>query len=99
MPEGQHRELPGGGDITRDPSLPPSLRKGQVSANENVHSDITDLHTYEAENHPEDDSQQSVTQSAQLSVGEIVADRHSVPYDTEHTQERWASVEAVELDE
>ena len=61
VPEGQHRELPGGGDITRDPSLPPSLRKGQVSANENVHSDITDLHTYEAENHPEDDSVQSVT--------------------------------------
>ena len=90
VPEGQHPELPGGGDITQDPSLPPSLRKDQVSANENVHSDVTDLHTYEAENHPENDSVQSVTQSitvVQDLVGERLPDRHSVPGDTERTQE------------
>ena len=52
-----------------------------------MNPDVHGVYTKEAENHPEDDSQQSVTQSAQLSVGEIVADRHSVPYNTEHTQE------------
>ena len=44
------------------------------------------VYANEAENHPEDHSEQSVTQSTQASVGEIVAVRHSVPYDTEHTQ-------------
>ena len=97
---GRPTEIPGGGDITRDWSLshtPPY--EDEAHANEDVNPDIHGVYTNEAENHPENDSEQSVTQSAQLSVGEIAADRHSVPYDTEHTQERWTSVEAVELDE
>ena len=79
---------PGGGDIAQDPSLPHSPpHEDQAFTNENVNSDIHGVYTNVVENHPEDDSEQSVMQSVQGSVGEIVADRHSVPYDTEHTQE------------
>ena len=89
--EGRPTEIPGGGDITQDSSLPHSSpHEDQASTNENVNPDIHGVYTDKAENHPEDDSEKSVTQSVQLSVGEIVADRHSVPYDTEHTQERYA---------
>ena len=84
---GRPTEIPGVGDITRDPSLPHSPpHEDQAVTNENVNSDIHGVYTDEAENHPEDDSEQSVTQSVEVSVGEIVADRTSVPYDTEHTQ-------------
>ena len=72
-----------GGDITQDPSLPYSPpHQDQAFTNENVNHGV---YTNEAKNYPKDDSEQSVTQSVQLSVGEI--DRHSVPYDTGHTQE------------
>ena len=86
---GRSTEIPGGGDITRDPGLPhsPPPHEDRTLSDENVNPDIHGVYTNEAENHPEDDSEQSVTQSAQLSVGEIAADRHSVPYDTGHTQE------------
>ena len=88
---GRSTEIPGGGDITRDPGLPHSPpHEDRTLSDENVNPDIHGVYTDEAENHPEDDSEQSVTQSVEVSVGEIVADRHSVPYDTEHTQERWA---------
>ena len=91
VPEGQHPELPGGGDITQDPSLPHSpSHEDQAFTNENVNPDIHGVYTNEAENHPENDSEQSITQSVEVSVAEIVAERHSVPYDTNHTQERWA---------
>ena len=84
---GRSTEIPGGGDIAQDPSLPHSLsHEDQAFTNENVNPDIHGVYTNEVENHPEDDSEQSVTQSVEVSVGEIVADRHSVPYDTEHTQ-------------
>ena len=77
-----------GGDITQDPSLPYSPpHEDRTLSTENVNPDIHGVYTDEAENHPEDHSEQSVTQSVEVSVGEIVADRHSVPYDTEHTQE------------
>ena len=77
-----------GGDITQDPSLPYSPpHQDQAFTNENANTDMHSVYANEAENHPEDDSEQSVTQSVEVSVGEIVADRHSVPYDTEHTQE------------
>ena len=88
---GRPTEIPGAGDIPQELNLthsPP--HEDQAFTNENVNPDIHGVYTNVVENHPEDDSQQSVTQSAQLSVGEIVADRHSIPYDTEHTQERWA---------
>ena len=77
-----------GGDITQDPSLPYSPpHQDQAFTNENANTDMHSVYANEAENHPEDHSEQSVTQSTQASVGEIVAVRHSVPYDTEHTQE------------
>ena len=77
-----------GGDITQDPSLPYSPPyQDRAFTNENANTDMHSVCANEAENHPEDDSEQSVTQSTQASVGEIVADRHSVPYDTGHTQE------------
>ena len=84
---GRSTEIPGGGDITRDPGLPhsPPHEDGTLS-DENVNPDIHGVYTDEVENHPEDDTEQSVTQSVEVSVGEIVADRHSVPYDTEDTQ-------------
>ena len=79
---------PGGGDIAQDPSLPHSpLHEDQALTNENLSPNIHGVYTDEVENHPEDDSEQSVTQNVQVSVGEIVADRHSVPHNTEHTQE------------
>ena len=82
-PGGRPTEIPGGGDIAQDPSLPHSpSHEDQAFTNENVNHSV---YTNEAENYPKDDSEQSVTQSVQLSVGEI--DRHSVPYDTGHTQE------------
>ena len=77
-----------GGDITQDPSLPYSPPyQDRAFTNENANTDMHSVYANEAENHPEDDFEQSVTQSVEVSVGEIVADRHSVPYDTEHTQE------------
>ena len=85
---GRPTEIPGGGDITRDWSLshtPPY--EDEAHANEDVNPDIHGVYTNEAENHPEDDSQQSVTQSAQISEGRFVADRRSVPYNTEDSQE------------
>ena len=59
---GQRTEILGGGDITRDWSLshtPPY--DDEARANEDVNPDIHGVYTNEAENHPEDDSQQSVT--------------------------------------
>ena len=85
---GRSTEIPGGGDIPQELSLthsPP--HDDRAFTNENVNLDIHGVYTNVVENHPEDDSEQSVMQSVQGSVGEIVADRHSVPYDTEHTQE------------
>ena len=88
VPEGQHPESPGGGDITRDPGLPHSPpHEDRTLSNENLNPDIHGVYTDEVENHPEDDSEQSVTQSVQVSGKKIAADRHSVPYDTGHTQE------------
>ena len=40
------------------------------------------MYTDESENHPKDDSEQSVTQRVQVSVGEIVADRTDTAYHT-----------------
>ena len=88
---GRPTEIPGGEDIPQEPSLTHSpSHEDQAFTNENADPDIHGVYTNVVENHPEDDSEKSVTQSVQLSVGEIVADRHSVPYDTEHTQERYA---------
>ena len=85
---GRPTKMPGGGDIIRDPSLTHSpSHEDRAFTNENVNPDIHGVYTNEAENYPKDDSEQSVTQSVQVSVGEIVGDRHSVPYDTGHTQE------------
>ena len=87
---GRPTEIPGGGDIAQDPSLPHSPpHEDQTFTNENVNPDIHGVYANEAENHPENDSEQSITQSVEVSVAEIVAERHSVPYDTNHTQERW----------
>ena len=84
---GRSTEIPGRGDITRDTGLPHSPpHEDRTLSNENVNPDIHGVYTDEVENHPEDNSEQSVTQSVEVSVGEIVADRHSVPYDTEDTQ-------------
>ena len=70
------------------PHLPHSpSREDRAFTNEDVNPDIHGVYTNETENHPEDDSEQSVTQRFEVSVGEIVDDRHSVPYDTEHSQE------------
>ena len=80
---GRSTEIPGGGDIAQDPSLPHSpSHEDQAFTNENADPDIHGVYTNVVENHPEDDAEKSVTPSVQLSVGEIVADRHSVPYDT-----------------
>ena len=85
---GRPTKMQGGGDIIRDPSLTHSpSHEDRAFTNENVNPNIHGVYTNEAENYPKDDSEQSVTQSVQVSVGEIVADRHSVPYDTENTQE------------
>ena len=85
---GRPTEIPGGEDIPQEPSLTHSpSHEDQAFTNENADPDIHGVYTNVVENHPEDDSEKSVTQSVQLSVGEIVADRHSVPYDTENTQE------------
>ena len=85
---GRPTEIPGGGDIAQDPSLPHSpSHEDRAFTNENVNPDIHGVYTNEAEDYPKDDSEQSVTQSVQVSVGEIAGDRHSVPYDTGHTQE------------
>ena len=76
-------KMPGGGDIIRDPSLTHSpSHEDRAFTNENVNPNIHGVYTNEAENYPKDDSEQSVTQSVQVSVGEIVADRHK-----ENTQE------------
>ena len=85
---GRSTEIPGGGDITRDLGLPHSPpHEDRTLPNENLNPDIHGVYTDEVENHPEDDTEQSVTQSVQVSVGKIVADRHSAPHDTGHTQE------------
>ena len=88
---GRPTEIPGGGDITRDPSLPHSPPHEDLAfTNEDVNPDVHGVYTNEAENHPENDSVQSVTQSitvVQDLVGERLPDRHSVPGDTERTQE------------
>ena len=53
-----------GGDITQDPSLPYSPpHQDQAFTNENVNPDIHGVYADEVENHPEDDFEQSVTQS------------------------------------
>ena len=59
---GQRTEIPGGGDIARDWSLshtPPY--EDEAHANEDVNPDIHGVYTNETENHPENDSEQSVT--------------------------------------
>ena len=85
---GRSTEIPGGGDITRDPGLPHSPpHEDRTLSNENLNPDIHGVYTDEVENHPEDDTEQSVTQSAQVSEGGFVADRRSVPYNTEDSQE------------
>ena len=85
---GRPTEILGGGDIPQELSLPHSPpHEDRTLSTENVNPDIDGVYTDEVENHSEDDSEQSVTQSVEVSVGEIVADRHSVPCDTEHTQE------------
>ena len=64
---GRPTEIPGGGDITRDPSLPHSPpHEDQAFTNENVNPDIHGVYTNVVENHPEDDSEQSVTKSVQV---------------------------------
>ena len=63
-------EIPGGGDITRDPGLPHSPpHEDRTLPNENLNPDIHGVYTDKVENHPEDDSEQSVTQSVQVSGG------------------------------
>ena len=65
---GRPTEIPGGGDITRDPGLPHSPpHEDRTLSDENVNPDIHGVYTDEVENHPEDDSEQSVTQSVQVS--------------------------------
>ena len=66
---GRPTEIPGGGDITRDPSLPHSPpHEDQAFTNEDVNPDVHGVYTNEAEDHPEDHSEQSVsTQSVQVS--------------------------------
>ena len=57
-------EIPGGGDIPQEPSLTHSpSSEDQAFTNENVNPDIHGVYADEVENHPEDDSEQSVTQS------------------------------------
>ena len=66
---GRSTEIPGGGDITRDPSLPHSPpHEDQVFTNEHMNPDIHGVYINEAENHPDDDSEQSVAQSVQVSI-------------------------------
>ena len=66
---GRLTEVLGGGDITRDPGLPHSPpHEDQVFTNENVNPDIHGVYINEAENHPDDDSEQSVAQSVQVSI-------------------------------
>ena len=57
---GRPTEIPGGGDIAQDPNLPHSpSREDRAFTNEDVNPDIRGVYTNEAENHPEDDSQQA----------------------------------------
>ena len=66
---GRFTEIPGGGDITRDPGLPHSPpHEDQVFTNEHMNPDIHGVYINEAENHPDDDSEQSVAQSVQVSI-------------------------------
>ena len=61
-------EILGGGDITQDPGLPHSPpHEDRTLSNENLNPDIHGVYTDEVENHPEDDTEQSVTQSVQVS--------------------------------
>ena len=65
---GRSTEIPGGGDITRDPGLPHSPpHEDRTLSDENVNPDIHGVYTDEVENHPEDDTEQSVKQSVQVS--------------------------------
>ena len=53
---------PGGGDIAQDPNLSHSpSREDRAFTNEDVNPDIHGVYTNETENHPENDSEQSVT--------------------------------------
>ena len=64
---GRFTEIPGGGNITRDASLTHSpSHEDQAFTNENVNPDIHGVYTNVVENHPEDDSEQSVTKSVQV---------------------------------
>ena len=61
---GRSTEIPSGGGITQDPGLPHSPpHEDRTLPNENLNPDIHDVYADEVENHPEDDSEQSVTQS------------------------------------
>ena len=61
-------EILGGGDITQDPGLPHSPpHEDRTLSNKNENPDIHGVYTDEVENHPEDDTEQSVTQSVQVS--------------------------------
>ena len=63
-------EILGGGDITQDPGLPHSPpHEDRTLSNENLNPDIHGVYTDEVENHLEDDSEQSVAQSVQVSCG------------------------------
>ena len=67
--EGRPTEIPGVGGITRGPSLPHSPpHEDQIFTNENMNPDIHGVYINEAENHPDDDSEQSVAQSVQVSI-------------------------------
>ena len=67
--EGRPTEIPGVGGITRGPSLPHSPpHEDQVFTNENMNPDIHGVYINEAKNHPDDDSEQSVAQSVQVSI-------------------------------
>ena len=64
---GRPTEIPGGGDIAQDPSLPHSPpHEDQTFTNDTVNPDIHGVYTNVVENHPEDDSEQSVMQSVQV---------------------------------
>ena len=67
-PGGKHTELPGGGDITRDPSLshsPP--HENRASMDEHAHSDVHGVYSFEAENHPGENPLQTTTQGGSVS--------------------------------
>ena len=89
--EGQHPELPSGGDTTRNPSQSPSpSHENQASTNEDVHPDVNDVYALEAENHPVDVFVQTTMESRAVSQepsAELVGGESSVPCSADHMRD------------